>query len=600
MSISGPSSAVNGLSDLSRLVEFFSPWCGHCKALAPVWQTFYEFYYTSTPVPSSSEKQPDPDTSLNSFTRYYDLKFAKLDCVAYGSACEELSITNFPTIKLFKDGKEIKKTIGFNKLAYFSEWLEESLEAIKPGSRPKGGLKLPAVGASSTDETDESANSDTAKDKTKDSAKGAAAGEAHNAKTTAAASDSEEVGTSTTSTAKSTSKATSLSTSHEAPNPKGSSVPLSAQSFQRLVTSTHDPWFVKFYAPWCHHCQAMAPNWAGMAREMKGKLNIGEVNCDVEKRLCKDVRVRGFPTIHFFRGGERVEYDGLRGLGDFVSFAKKAVDVGSGVADVDFDTFREMEETEEVIFLYFYDHATTSEDFQALERLVLSLIGHAKLVKTNDPQLAERFKISTWPRLLVSRDGKPTYYNALSPRDMRDFRKVLEWMQSVWLPIVPELTASNAREIMANKLVVLGILSRDRSDEFIIAKREIKNAALEWIDKQTQAFNLERQELRDAKQLRIEEAEDRNDQRALRNAKQIRINMDEIKRKEVGFAWVDGVFWERWIRTTYGVDVKEGEKVVINDEDVSSHLHFLTTPILSPSFLPSPSSPPTFSPLLQS
>jgi len=90
---------------------------------------------------------------------------------------------------------------------------------------------------------------------------------------------------------------------------------------------------------------------------------------------------------------------------------------------------------------------------------------------------------------------------------------------------------------------------------------------MEWIDKQTQMFQLERQELRNAKQLRIEEAEDRNDQRALRAAKSIRINMDEVEHKNVGFAWVDGVFWERWIRTTYGISVKDGEKVVINDED---------------------------------
>ena len=564
---------------LCRLVEFFSPWCHHCKALAPIWQTFYEFYYTSNPVPGSSEKPKDLERSPNSFTRYYDLKFAKLDCVAFGSACEENKITNYPSIILFKNGEVVKKTVGFNKLAFFSEWLEESLESIKPGSRPKEGVTLPKVGASSTEEVEKSTDNEDndVKDKSKDPARGAAAGEEHNAKTTSTASDSEETATSSTSTTQSTAKSTSPSTSQDAPNPRGTSIPLTAQSFQRLVTATHDPWFVKFYAPWCHHCQAMAPNWAGMAREMKGRLNIGEVNCDVEKRLCKDVRVRGFPTIHFFRGGERVEYEGLRGLGDLVTFAQKAVDFGAGVAEVDFDSFRRLEETEEVIFLYFYDHATTAEDFQALDRLVLSLIGHAKLVKTNDAKLAERFKISTWPRLVVSRDGKPTYYNALSPRDMRDFRKVLEWMQSVWLPIVPELTASNAREIMAGKLVVLGVLSRARSDEFIIAKREIKNAALEWIDKQTQAFNLERQELRDAKQLRIEEAEDRNDQRALRSAKQIRINMDEIKRKDVGFAWVDGVFWERWIRTTYGIDVKDGEKVVINDEDVSTLFLLITS-----------------------
>jgi protein disulfide-isomerase len=80
-----------------------------------------------------------------------------------------------------------------------------------------------------------------------------------------------------------------------------------------------------------------------MARSMQGKLNIGEVNCEVEKRLCKDAGVRAYPTIQFFRGGERVEYDGLRGLGDLVSFAEKALDVGSGIAYVDAAGFKELE-----------------------------------------------------------------------------------------------------------------------------------------------------------------------------------------------------------------------------------------------------------------
>jgi protein disulfide-isomerase len=106
----------------------------------------------------------------------------------------------------------------------------------------------------------------------------------------------------------------------------------------------------------------------------------------------------------------------------------------------------------------------------------------------------------------------------------------------------------------------------------MLAKNEIKSAAMEWMDKQTHMFQLERQEFRDAKQLRIEEAEARNDQRALRAAKSIRIDMNRSERKEVGFAWVDGVFWERWIRTTFGIEIADGEKVIINDEDVRSPL----------------------------
>lgn len=547
---------------IHRLVEFFSPYCHHCKAFAPTWQTLYEFYYASTPLSASSSDSgadsPDSAKSLNSFTRYYDFKFAKLDCVAFGTACAEKEIHSFPTIMLFKDGKPVDKKVGAQDLKVMSKWIESTLETIRPGSRPQGGPKLPKVGDHHVDGAEQAP---------------VAAGPAKEDKVKDLATTSTSAATATKGT---TIEATRIAKDY---NPAGKSTPLTAESFQRLVTTTHDPWFVKFYAPWCHHCQALAPSWQAMAREMRGRLNVGEVNCDIEKRLCKDVHVKGYPTTLYFQGGERVEYEGLRGLGDLIKYANQAVDAGKGVQDVNAADFEAMEKDEEVIFLYFYDHATTTEDFEALERLLLSLIGHAKLVKTHDEILESRFRISTWPRLVVSRDTKPTYFTPLAPKDIRDFRKVIGWMQTVWQPIVPELTAINAREIMDNRLVVLAILSRERSDEFVIARRELKQAALEWIDKETQAFQLERQELRDAKQLRIEEAEDRNDQRALRAAKQIRIDMNEIDRKQVGFAWVDGVFWERWIKTTFGISVKDGEKVVINDEDVShSQMILLSEP----------------------
>jgi protein disulfide-isomerase len=539
------------------LTYFLRPYCPHCIHVAPTWQTLYEFYYTSKPVPAGSSADSS-STSMNTFTAYYDFHFASLDCIAFGSSCTAHGVGSFPTFILYNDGEEVKRFEGAKDMKGLSDFVEDVLETIRPGSRPIGGPDLPK-----------------AKDKTspdfETSATAASTGEKDTKLDPVVSVDTK--GTKTKSSLRATptkKKPTKPTRAPSTPNPLGASLSFTAESFQNLVTMSQEPWFIKFYAPWCGHCQAMAPNWVQLAKEMKGRLNIGEVNCDVETRLCKDVHLRGYPTILFFRGGERVEYDGLRGLGDFVTYANNAIDIGAGVKDVDAGEFKEMEENEEVIFVYFYDHATTSEDFAALERLTLSLIGHAKLVKTNSALLAERFKITTWPRLLVSRDGRPTYYTALAPQDMRDFRKVLHWMQSVWLPIVPELTASNSREIMDGKLVVLGILTRERPDEFMIGKKEIKSAALEWMDKQTLAFQRERQELRDAKQLRIEEAEDRNDQRALRAAKSIRINMDKSEQKEVGFAWVDGVFWERWIRTTYGIEVaKDGEKVIINDEDVS-------------------------------
>ena len=531
----------------------------------PTYQTIYEFYYTSKPFLSKDEPEGD---SLNSFTRYYDFKFAKVDCVAYADICKKHNIQSYPSMIYFQDGKEMERETGSKDMKGMSSWVERLLETLRPGTRKEGGPKLPKVGATSVETGPE----------TEEAVKEEKKSEAQDKK---AASPATNLAAGATPSASQTTKAAPAKVEPTSnANPSGIVEHLTAETFEKLVTNTRDPWFVKFYAPWCHHCQALAPTWANLARQMKGKLNIGEVDCDVERKLCKEARVRGYPTMLFFQGGERIEYGGLRGLGDLLDYAEKASAIGSGVPDVNAEEFKKMEGTEEVIFTYFYDHATTSEDFQALERLPLSLVGRAKLVKTNDKELFDRFKISTWPRLMVSRDGKPTYYPPRTPFEMRDVKKVLTWMKSVWLPIVPEMTSTNAREIMDGKFVVLGILNRDRSDEFILSKRELKSAALEWIDKQDTAYQLERQELRDAKQLRIEEAEDKDNQRALRDAKSIRINMDDIQRTQVAFAWVDGIFWERWIRTTYGVDVKDGESVIINDEDVS-HSGSLTRILLT-------------------
>lgn len=581
-----PSGWNDAMKDSKYLVvKHYSPYCGHCIEFQPTFQTLYEYYWTSKPG------------GTGNFTELYDFRFGMINCVAYQDFCTALGVAAWPTIIFFEDGEEIDKFKGVKDMKTLSDRIEKILEKEKPGSRP-AKIELPAPGASGTAEYLKAHPVKTEKEKVKDSVEEKETAKPKAKETTSVKPTTASAEAKAKATAKEEPKAKAAAEEPKAkeavkdhskeayytpswipaapkkpakstatPNVNGTSVNLNAEKFQRLVTMTQDPWFIKFYAPWCHHCQAMAPNWEQLAKEMKGKLNIGEVNCDAESRLCKDARLRGYPTILFFRGGERVEYEGLRGIGDFVSYAEKAVDLSSGIPDVDLDSFKAMEEKEDVIFVYFYDHATTSEDFLALERLPMSLIGRAKLVKTRDTRMFDRYKISTWPRLLVSREGRPTYYNPLTPMEMRDTHLVLTWMKSVWLPLIPELTASNAREIMDGKLVVLGILNREDQDSYLSAKREMKSAANEWMDKQIQLFQLERQDLRDAKQLRIEEAEDRGDQRALRAAKNIRINMDRSDRKEVTFAWVDGTFWQRWLRTTYGIDIKDGDRVIINDED---------------------------------
>lgn len=61
-------------------------------------------------------------------------------------------------------------------------------------------------------------------------------------------------------------------------NAEGISVNLDGEQLKK-ISENRVPWFVKFYAPWCGHCKNLAPTWIEMATQLKGQVNVGEVDC---------------------------------------------------------------------------------------------------------------------------------------------------------------------------------------------------------------------------------------------------------------------------------------------------------------------------------
>jgi protein disulfide-isomerase len=268
-----------------------------------------------------------------------------------------------------------------------------------------------------------------------------------------------------------------------------------------------------------------------------------------------------------FQGVQHVAYDGLRGLGDLVSFANKAAE--SQVKEIDATDFEALQKKNEVVFLYFYDFATTTEDFEALDRTALSLIGHAPLVKTSNDILASKFRVTTFPKLTVIKDGKPQYYNALAPADMRDTGKMLAWMRTNWLPLVPELSAQTSHEIMGGRHVVLAILDPDTSG-FSLQKQVLRDAAQRVMDDKFAEEQAGKMQQREKKGAKLQEALKKGDEEKVEEAKRIRVQVQHSP--QVGFAWVDGVFWSKWLKATYNIDLAtDGPRLLITNEDKGSY-----------------------------
>jgi len=85
---------------------------------------------------------------------------------------------------------------------------------------------------------------------------------------------------------------------------------LDSSNFEQTLKNGYT--FVKFYAPWCGHCQEMAPDWNDLANHFFENpiagvdLTIAEVDCVDSAMTCIDEGVDGYPSIKLYKDGNVV------------------------------------------------------------------------------------------------------------------------------------------------------------------------------------------------------------------------------------------------------------------------------------------------------
>ncbi|THH04930.1 hypothetical protein EW145_g5166 [Phellinidium pouzarii] len=305
------------------------------------------------------------------------------------------------------------------------------------------------------------------------------------------------------------------------------------------------PVFVKFYAPWCGHCKKLAPAWTQLAANLRHKLNIAEVNCDVHKDLCKSQSVQGYPSLFFYsgRGGTNIhktEYTGGRKFEQLNRFAGMAIapSMLEINAEVDYEQY-----VKESPVLYLFLH--TASDARALELLAQSshvLLGSPTILTSSNFELRSRFTLppvyANTPILLSIKDGISYSYTSFFPfrhgtGDDDNSDVLAEWLMRHRLPSVLALTQDTFQDVMNaphHPLVVLAAVAPAAEAQ---VRDVMGTTARAW--------------------RRLSEEDGLSPMR------------------DVVFAWMDADKWASWMKSMYGIKETDLPAVIVTDHHASSH-----------------------------
>ncbi|XP_031206330.1 protein disulfide-isomerase A2 [Mastomys coucha] len=164
-----------------------------------------------------------------------------------------------------------------------------------------------------------------------------------------------------------------------------------------LALQEHSALMVEFYAPWCGHCKALAPEYSKAAALLAAEsaaVTLAKVDGPAEPELTKEFGVVGYPTLKFFQNGNRTnpeEYVGPKKGEDIAEWLRRRVGPSATRLEDEEGVQALMARWDMVVIGFFQD--LQEEDvatFLALAKDALDMT----FGFTDQPQLFEKFGLT--------------------------------------------------------------------------------------------------------------------------------------------------------------------------------------------------------------
>ena len=206
---------------------------------------------------------------------------------------------------------------------------------------------------------------------------------------------------------------------------------------------------VEFYAPWCGHCKALAPEYAkaaGMLAEKDSPIKLGKVDATEEGSLAEEYEVRGYPTLKFFRNGKPTEYGGGRTADTIVSWVEKKTGPPA-VALNDVDAAKKFAEDAEVVIVGFFKDQESASAKAFLE--VAANMDDFKFGITSDDAVFGEYSVSGDAVVLLKKfdEGR----NEMT-EDLGDSEKITKFVVSNSLPLLVDFNHETAQKIFSGEI----------------------------------------------------------------------------------------------------------------------------------------------------
>lgn len=209
------------------------------------------------------------------------------------------------------------------------------------------------------------------------------------------------------------------------------------------VLDSHEHILIEFYAPWCGHCKALAPEYAKAAGQLKKEgsaIKLAKVDATVETKLAEKYEVHGYPTIKFFRSKKSVEYGGGRTSEEIITWLSKKT--GPPAKELKTaDEVKEFVDKKNVVVVGFYKDKESDaakafvEAAQGVDDLEFGIV--------HDEAIAKENKVESDNVVVFKKfdEGRADYDGEAKADD------IIKFIKANQLPLVTEFNDENAPKI---------------------------------------------------------------------------------------------------------------------------------------------------------